>query len=141
MHVTLLASLARRVALFGLLLGPSLCAVAHDLPAHDAVAAAAQHHKVLLENDSVRVLETRIRPGERTAVHSHPWPATLYVLSWSDFVRYDPDGKVLLDSRAMATKPQPGAALWSPAVPLHYIVNVGNAELLVIAVELKPTNK
>jgi quercetin dioxygenase-like cupin family protein len=112
---------------------------AHDLPVHDAMTAAAQNHKVLLENESVRVLETRIRPGERTAVHSHPWPAAMYVVSFSDFVRYDPDGKVLIDSRTMSSKPQSGAAVWSPAVPLHYIENVGNSDLLVVAVELKPT--
>jgi len=112
---------------------------AHDLPVHDAMTAAAQNHKVLLENESVRVLETRIRPGERTAVHSHPWPAAMYVVSFSDFVRYDPDGKVLIDSRTMPSKPQAGAAVWSPAVPLHYIENVGNSDLLIVAVELKPT--
>jgi len=111
---------------------------AHDLPAHDAMTAARQDHKLLLENESVRVLETRVRPGERTAVHSHPWPAAMYVVSFSDFVRYDPDGKVLIDSRTMSSKPQAGAAVWSPAVPLHYIENVGNSDLLIVAVELKP---
>jgi quercetin dioxygenase-like cupin family protein len=127
-----------RISLLGLLFALSGQLHAHDVPAQDAVAVAAQHHKLLLENDAVRVLETRIRPGERTAVHAHPWPSSLYVVSWSDFVRYDPDGKVLVDSRTMTTKPQPGSALWSPPVPAHYIVNVGATELLVIAVELKP---
>jgi len=112
-------------------------ALAHGLPEHDAMTAATQHHKTLLENDSVRVLETRIRPGERTAVHSHPWPAALYVVNFSDFVRYDPDGQVLADSRSMGEKPQPGSALWSPPVPVHFIENVGDSDLLVIAVELK----
>lgn len=37
----------------------------------DAVMAAPNHHKVLLENDQIRVLETLIRPGEETAVHTH----------------------------------------------------------------------
>lgn len=138
MHKACLTVITRGIALIGVLLAPCGPLYAHDAPSHDAVAVAAQHHKLLLENDSVRVLETRIRPGERTAVHAHPWPSSLYVLSWSDFVRYDPDGKVLVDSRTMATKPQPGTALWSPPVPLHYIVNVGTTELLVIAVELKP---
>ena len=107
------------------------------LHAHDAALAAPHHHKLLLENAAVRVFETRIASGERTPVHSHPWPAALYVLSWSDFVRYDPAGKVLLDSRTMASKPQPGAALWSTPVGPHSIHNVGTSELLVIAVEVK----
>ncbi len=119
------------------LLGSMGIAVAHGLPEHDAMTAATRHHKTLLENDSVRVLETRIRPGERTEVHSHPWPAALYVVSFSDFVRYDPDGRVLADSRLMTEKPLPGSALWSPPVPVHSIENVGDSDLLVIAVELK----
>lgn len=124
------------LALSLLLIGPSL--MAHDLPEHDALTAAIQHHKLLLENESVRVLETRVRSGERTAVHSHPWPAALYLISWSDFVRFDPEGKILLDTRTLPRKPQLGAALWSPPVPLHYIENVGSTDLLIIAVELKP---
>jgi quercetin dioxygenase-like cupin family protein len=44
---------------------------------HDAIASAPDHHKVLLENESVRVLETRIAPGERTPVHAHHWPRCL----------------------------------------------------------------
>lgn len=128
----------KRLVLSLSLLVPTQSLLAHDLPTHDAMKAATQHHKLLLENESVRVLETKIRPGERTAVHSHPWPAVQYVVSFSDFIRYDPDGKLLADSRNMATKPTPGVALWSPPVPRHYIQNVGATDLLVIAVEMKP---
>jgi len=79
---------------------------------HDAAVAAPHHHKILLENESVRVFETRIPAGE-------------------------PAGKVLFDSRTIASKPPPGSALWSAPVGPHYIHNVGTTELLVIAVELK----
>ena len=41
----------------------------------DALIKAAGHHAPLLENNSVRVLDTRVRPGERTPVHAHEWPA------------------------------------------------------------------
>ncbi len=138
MRIPVTATAALRLLLTLSMLGSAQSLLAHDLPAHDAMKAATEHHKLLLENESVRVLETRIRPGERTAVHSHPWPAVQYVVSFSDFIRFDPEGKVLIDSRNMATKPAPGAALWSPPVPLHYIQNVGATDLLVIAVELKP---
>ncbi len=102
------------------------------------MSLAVQHHKLLLEHGAVRVLETRIRPGERTAGHSHPWPAALYVVSFSDFVRQDSDGKVLVDSRTQPTKAQPGTAAWSPPIPVHSILNVGTTDLVIIAVELKP---
>lgn len=109
----------------------------HPLHPLDAMSAAPDHHEVLFENDRVRVLDTRLGPGERTPVHTHQWPAALYVLSWSDFVRYDPDGKVLVDSRTMASKPQVGASLWSAPLVPHYVRNVGKTELRVIAVEVK----
>ena len=114
-------------------------AAMHFPPTHvlDAMVAASQHHALLLENGSVRVLDTRVGPGERTAVHAHEWPAALYVLSWSDFVRYDPEGNVLLDSRTMATRPAAGSALWGPPIGPHYVVNVGHADLHVLAVEIK----
>jgi hypothetical protein len=106
-------------------------------PALDAMIAAPDHHSVLVENAAVRVLDTRLRPGERTPIHEHAWPAALYVLSWSEFVRYDPDGNVLVDSRTMAMRPPVGSALWSAPLPPHYVHNVGHADLHIIAVEVK----
>jgi quercetin dioxygenase-like cupin family protein len=53
----------------------------------DALVAAPDHHTLLYENDRVRVLDTRIRPGEQTPIHTHRWPAAIYVVSWSHFVR------------------------------------------------------
>jgi len=103
----------------------------------DAMAKASDNHRILLENDKVRVLDTWVAPGERTAVHAHQWPATLYVVSWSDFVRYDPDGNILLDSRNMTTKPPIGATLWAEPIGPHYVHNVGDTELRILAIEVK----
>ena len=112
--------------------------MAHDLHPLDAMTVAADHHFVLLENDQVRVLDTRLSPGGRTPVHSHQWPAALYVLSWSDFKRYDPEGALLVDSKTMMpSPPQPGAAIWSAPLPPHYVENVGDRDLHIIAVEMK----
>ncbi|MDB5693058.1 MAG: hypothetical protein JWO81_2121 [Alphaproteobacteria bacterium] len=109
-------------------------------PAHplDAMAAAPDHHAVLMENGQVRILDTRLGPGEQTPVHAHEWPGALYVLSWSDFVRRDADGAVMADSRTMASRPQAGDALWLPPLPPHRVENVGGGDLHIIAVELKP---
>ena len=104
----------------------------------DAMTKAPDHHTVLLENDRVRVLDTRVAPGERTPVHAHEWPAALYVLSWSDFVRYDPEGNVLVDSRTMNVRPDIGDAIWSNAVGPHFVENVGQTDLHILAIETKP---
>ncbi|HQR66543.1 MAG TPA: hypothetical protein PLB02_04040 [Thermoanaerobaculia bacterium] len=103
----------------------------------DAMAAAPDHHSILLENGCVRVLDTKVRPGERTPVHAHEWSAALYVLSWSDFVRFAPDGTVLLDSRTMTATPPVGSVLWVGPLGPHYVQNIGATDLHILAVEVK----
>ncbi|HXS11649.1 MAG TPA: hypothetical protein VN734_03035 [Acidobacteriaceae bacterium] len=98
--------------------------------------AAPRFHRVLLENDSVRVLDTIVRAGETVPLHTHNWPAVLYVVTWSDCVRRDANGVITMDSRGPAA-PTPGSALWSPPLPPHTLENVGEGELRVIAVEQK----
>ena len=105
----------------------------------DALAVAEANHPLLMENDKVRVLDTRVAPGQRTPVHAHEWGAALYVISWSDFVRYDPAGNVLLDSRTMLDKPKPGAAFWVGPIGPHWVENVGDRDLHILAVEVKET--
>jgi hypothetical protein len=103
----------------------------------DALAAAPESHRILFENDAVRVLETRIAPGEATQVHTHRWPGILYVLSFGHFVRRDGNGTPLVDTREGGALPQPGTALWSGALPPHTLENVDTSEIHVIGVELK----
>ena len=105
----------------------------------DALVAAPRHHRVLLENEQVRVLDTQIAPGETVPLHTHRWPAVHQVMSWSDFVRRDGQGAVQVDTRgkpAMAA----GTALWSGPLGPHTLENVGSAELHVVSVELKSAN-
>jgi quercetin dioxygenase-like cupin family protein len=110
---------------------------AKDAGALDAMAAAPDHHELLLENDRVRVLDTRLGPGERTPVHTHASPAALYVMNWSDFLRRDAEGRVIVDSRDWERQPAVGEALWLPPLTPHSVENVGRSELRLIAVELK----
>lgn len=103
----------------------------------DAMIEAPDHHAVLLENGKVRVLDTRVEPGQRTPVHAHEWCAALYVLSWSDFVRYDVHGNVLVDSRTFPARPAVGSALWGGPIGPHHVENVGGGVLHILAVEIK----
>ena len=104
----------------------------------DALVAASAQHRLLLENDHVRVLDTEIAPGGRTPVHTHQWPSAYYIVSWSDFVRRDSDERVLVDSRAVASRVGSPVALWGEPLPPHSLENVGPVPLRVISVELKP---
>jgi len=103
----------------------------------DALAAAAGNHTLLFENDSVRVLDTLVRPGQIVPLHSHQWPSVNYLLSWSDFIRRDASGAILLDSHSLSKQPQPGAAFWGSPLAPHTLENVGRSDLRVITVELK----
>lgn len=103
----------------------------------DALQAAPRHHRILFENDRVRVLDTRVSPGDTVPVHTHRWPAAVHLMSWSDFVRRDGEGKVLVDTRG---RPPPAAlphAVWSEALPPHTLENVGSAELHAVSIEIK----
>ena len=102
----------------------------------DALVAAPRHHRVLLENEYVRVLETKISPGDTVPLNTHGWPAVHHVMSWSDFVRRDEHGVVQVDTRGKSAVAV-GAALWSWPLGPHTLENVGAAELHVVSVELK----
>jgi hypothetical protein len=45
---------------------------ATDLAAYDAIAAAPDHHRVVFENEKVRVLDVTIKTGEKEPFHFHP---------------------------------------------------------------------
>ena len=103
----------------------------------DALVAAPQFHRLLFENDRVRVLEVRIGPGRFVPVHTHRWPGAVYVISASDFLRRDAKGNLLFDSRNAGGLPATPAAQWTEALPPHSVENIGNAEIVLITTELK----
>lgn len=103
----------------------------------DAMAATPGHHRVLFENERVRVLESWSSPGDSTPTHTHCWPSVLYILGVSHFVRYDAEGRPIFDSRSLESGPEPGTVQWSPPLQPHSVKNVGSAELRVISIELK----
>jgi hypothetical protein len=103
----------------------------------DAVIAARKYHRLLFENEFVRVLEVRIGPGEVVPVHTHRWPSAIYVAKQSDFLRRDPDGNLLFDSRTVGPPPRDPVAQWTPPLPPHSVENIGGTEILLITTELK----
>jgi hypothetical protein len=100
----------------------------------DAVIAAPRHHTLVLENECVRVLDTRIPPGDTVPVHTHRWPGVYHTVQFSHFIRRDGEGNLLFDSR---TAPRLGIANFIENLPPHSIENVGDGEIHLISVELK----
>ena len=103
----------------------------------DAVIAAPQYHRLVLENDRVRVLDTRIPAGDIVPVHTHRWPAVYYTIAAGDFIRRDGDGKVLFDSRSVPGMLSTSAATFIECLPPHSVENVSPSEIHLISVELK----
>src|ERR1700728_5118206 len=103
----------------------------------DAVMAAPQYHRLVLENERVRVLDTRIPAGDIVPVHTHRWPAIYYTISPGDFVRRDGEGNVLFDSRTVLGMLSASGANWIECLPPHSVENVSAAEIHLISVELK----
>ena len=106
-------------------------------PELDALMAAPEYHKVILESEQVRVLDTRIEPGQTAPVHTHCWSATHYVISWSDFVRRDASGGVQLDTGIAGLSVNPGQALWSNPLGPHTLEVVGKEALHIVSIEIK----
>jgi|GEM_PF-343278 quercetin dioxygenase-like cupin family protein len=102
--------------------------------AQDVVNVSPETHKVLLENEHVRVLDSHAKPGEKVGMHSHP-ASVLYYLT---------DGKLKItypDGRTEERNVKAGTSAWSEAVT-HAVENVGANELHEVHTELKgPTRR
>ncbi len=103
----------------------------------DALLAAPSHHTLLLQNEKMRVVQTSIAPGQTVPLHTHRWPGVLLITAWSDLVRRDQNGNVLLDTRHLADKPTLNTPLWQEPLPPHTVENVGETEFNAVQVEIK----
>src|SRR6266853_330392 len=101
-----------------------LWATAHG---QDPVKTSPQYYKVLLENDQVRVLEYRLKAGEKEPMHSHP-AGVVYVLSDCKLKFGYPDGRT--EERTAAN----GQAIWRHPTT-NAVENVGDTEAHAIAID------
>ncbi len=95
----------------------------------DALQAAPNVYKLLMENDRVRVLDVRVKPGEKTKLHSHP-DRVVYVLS-NHILKF-----ISADGQAKELELKTGQVLWIEA-GAHTTENTGKTEAHNLAVELK----
>lgn len=94
----------------------------------DPVATNPTLYRVVMENEHVRVLEYRDRPGDRTTPHWHP---DSVMITLSDFDRRLHDG-----DRHTDVVLQSGLTRWLPS-QVHAGENIGTTETHVMFVELK----
>lgn len=97
--------------------------------AQDPVKLSPKMYTVLLDNESVRVLEFRCKPGEKEPMHSHP-ALVAYWLTAAKFRSTTTDGKTA------EGEAKPGTAVWGDAVT-HSFECLGPGEQRTIITELK----
>jgi beta-alanine degradation protein BauB len=119
----------------GTVLGALLATVAFAVSANmasaqDPAKLAPEYYKVLLENDQIRVIDYRLKPGEKEPVHSHPFGVAVYFLSDSKIRTTFPDG------RTAEASTKPGDFIWREPVT-HTGENIGNTEAHALLIEPK----
>jgi hypothetical protein len=98
------------------------------MTSHDPTVTDPNLYSVLFENDRVRVLEYRDRPGDRTHAHRHP---DSVMVALSSFQR-----RVSSNGRSVDVVLSAGEARWLGAQE-HLGENTGRSESRSIFVELK----
>ncbi len=87
-------------------------------------------YKQLLDNDRVRVSEIKFNPGDKAAMHTHPYPHVVYILEGGQLTITHLDGtSVVMDAKA-------GDTLWMGA-ETHEALNTGTTVLRGTVTEIK----
>jgi hypothetical protein len=103
----------------------------------DAVVAAPKNHKVLLENDRVRVLDVTVAPGEREAVHAHCLPSVMYVMYEGVDRNFDARGHLIGEQKVAPRLSQFPQVFWLENTPPHAVENLDSRPIRLLRVELK----
>lgn len=103
----------------------------------DAIIAAPNSHKILLENDKVRVVEVVILPGQKEPVHTHKWPSVMIINSSTKIRYYGVSGKGTEYPERMTSNDKPFVE-WLAPEGLHAVENLDRSKTYhAIRVEIK----
>ena len=106
----------------------------------DAVAAAPNSHRVLLEDDKIRVLRVEVAPGVTEPVHDHRWPSVMYFEQPQQitYITYKLiNGKLVETERFDAPAFAKSQTVRGDPEGLHAITNRGSAPFVAIRIEFK----
>lgn len=102
----------------------------------DALLAAPASHRVVLENDRVRVLDVVIEPGAREPGHTHQ-AASIMIIDEPARIRYYVGDALRFESQAPAeTQPSVRVRWMEPEGP-HSVENIDAHRYHAVRVELK----
>lgn len=120
----------RKFLVLGIAVASAVPQVAQEQGNLDPVKTQPDTHKLLFENEFVRVIESNVPPGHTELKHSHPHSVTVHLADADAEVTRFPDGKTT------HVHSLGGTADWNEAV-VHEVKNVGQTTFHAIRIELK----
>jgi len=109
-----------------------------ELADYYPLKAAPEHHKPLLENEFVLVLDVSIPAGATVPAHLHPWPAVFITLTPGHLLFRNLAGEVVREVRPPIDIPEKPQVEWrKPDTEPILITNVGSSEQRALRIELK----
>jgi predicted metal-dependent enzyme (double-stranded beta helix superfamily) len=102
----------------------------------EAMAAAGKDHKVLYEDDKVRILEVTVAPGVKEPMHFHRWPSVIIYETLASNKVSRANGEVVVRPRPAADAPYPTVVKHGPEMP-HSVENLDTIPFHVYRVEFK----
>ena len=102
----------------------------------DAVVAAPNSHRVVFENDEVRVLEVTVAPGVREPEHTHRWPSVMVVDEPARINYFTGEELTFTSPDPMPEVRLPRAHWLEPEGP-HSVENIDTVRLHALRFELK----
>ena len=98
-------------------------------PIDDIVKLSPDVHRILFENDAIRVLEVSVPPGTRVPMHTNPENVN-YIIKAGTLRLVEPNGATVdIELAERQVIPAP--------VGRHAVENVGPSEVRTICIELK----
>jgi len=112
----------------------------------DAVKAAPANHKIVFENDKIRILEVVGDPYVLEPLHTHQWPGVMWSAS-PNFAKahliyyhydYDPVKKIyFIKDSVLEQGPPANKGFEIPAEGPHRVRNLSNLDIVAYRVEFK----
>lgn len=103
----------------------------------DGVVAAPDSHRVVLENETTRVLEVTIAPGVREPEHTHRWPSVM-VVHRPARIRYYTGETLTFTSPEQPSPATPGPRVsWLDPEGPHSVENIDDHTYGALRIELK----
>jgi hypothetical protein len=105
-------------------------------PALDGVIASPENHRVLYEDDAIRVISVMVAPGETEKPHHHRLPAIFVIDRMVKLRDFNGVTRKEIPLPVPADAPLPITARFLPQ-PLHYVENLDTLPFHATRIEFK----